>query len=255
MGRTIQDAVRDACLWLPGAEEVMSHGMPSYKAGKMFANFTVNHHGDGRVSLWLAAPPGAQELYTKADPEHYFVPPYVGPKGWLGVNLNSGLDWQRVASHIREAYLHVAPRKLAADVPDTPHIEPPNAKDDPALIDPMSLPHREAAVSELSSLCLALPETSTAEQWGRPSWKAGKKTFVTAYHRHDVGLLFSFWVGAERQSMLAEDPRFRIPAYTGANGWIELKAEHGTNEHELAGLVEESYRHFALKRMLKALDG
>jgi hypothetical protein len=56
--------------------------------GKTFAAYVVNHHGDGRIALWLNAPSGAQELYVKQEPKHFFVPPYVGPRGWLGVNLD-----------------------------------------------------------------------------------------------------------------------------------------------------------------------
>lgn len=253
--RDLHAVVRDLCTWMPETEELISHGSPSYKAaGRQFASFTINHHGDGRVALWLVAPPGAQELYVQAEPEHYFVPPYVGPKGWLGVNLNTGLTWQRVAEHAREAYCHVTPQRLHSALGKTPEIKPPEQDLDPYEIDPLARPDRAEVLSRLSDLCLALPETSTAQQFGNPAWKAGKKTFVTAYHS-DGRLRLSFWVGGERQSMLADDPRYRVPAYTGPNGWIDLDAEHGINDDEVQGLVLDSYRHFALKRMLKALEG
>ncbi len=238
---------------MPETTELISHGSPSYKAAsKQFASFTVNHHGDGRVSLWLAAPPGAQELYTTEQPEHYFVPPYVGPPGWLGVNLNTGLDWQQVAQHVREAYCHVAPNRLSDGLDATPKIKPPTAEMDPYDVDPLSHPDRQAAIRTLSDICLSLPETSTGEQFGNPCWKAGKKTFAIASHGA-AGLTFSFWVGGERQSMLEEDPRYRIPQFTGHNGWIDLTAEHHIDADEIEQLVMDSYRHFALKRMLKAI--
>ncbi len=255
MTRNVEAVVREMCVWMPEVTEHWSHGAMAFKGAKrQFASFAVNHHGDGRVALWLAAPPGAQSLYVDAEPAHYFVPPYVGPKGWLGVNLNSGLDWQRVALHVREAYCHVAPDRLAAGLGGTPEIAPPDEEMSPEEVDPLCRPDRRELIDDLASQCLALPEVSSALQFGSPSWKAGKKTFATAYFA-DGKLRYSFWVGAERQSMLNDDPRYRVPAYTGANGWIELDAENATAPDELEGLVLDSYRHFALKRMLKVLDG
>jgi hypothetical protein len=76
--------------------------------------FLNDHHGDGRLALWCAAPPGAQEALTSADPEGYFRPPYVGHRGWIGVRLDRALEWERVADAIEEAYRTVAPPRLVA---------------------------------------------------------------------------------------------------------------------------------------------
>ena len=98
MAKDINQAVREVCLWFPEAEEFLSHGSPNFRVrGKTFAAYTVNHHGDGRVALWLNAPRGAQEMHVSAEPRHFFVPPYVGPRGWLGVHLDKGLSWKRIA--------------------------------------------------------------------------------------------------------------------------------------------------------------
>ena len=87
-------AVRAACLWLTEAEEYLSHGSPNFRVrGKTFATYVVNHHGDGRVALWLNVPAGAQEIHVSADPIHFFVPPYVGGRGWLGVRVDRRLPW------------------------------------------------------------------------------------------------------------------------------------------------------------------
>ena len=110
MAKDINKAVREVCLWFPEAAEVISHGSPDFRVrGKTFATYVVNHHGDQRIALWLNAPAGAQELYTRAEPKHFFVPPYVGPRGWLGVQLDKGISWKRVAKLVREAYEKVAP--------------------------------------------------------------------------------------------------------------------------------------------------
>jgi hypothetical protein len=81
MARDVHQAVREACLWLPEAEQFLSHGSPNFRVrGKTFASYVINHHGDGRIALWLNAPPGAQEQHVHREPRHFFVPPYVGPR-------------------------------------------------------------------------------------------------------------------------------------------------------------------------------
>jgi predicted DNA-binding protein (MmcQ/YjbR family) len=255
MGRSIEDAVRDACLWLPETQEKTAHGMQDFRVRKKtFATLAINHHGDGRIALWLHSPQGAQELYVDGDPEHFFVPPYVGPRGWLGVHLDRGLDWGRIASLVREAYANVAPSGLAEALGATPEVAAPNESVDPEIFDPLSAAHLRETVAAVRSFCLALPEVSEATQFGSPCWKAGKKTFC-GLHRHQGRLALQCWVGADRQGTLTFDPRYRVPAYSGHNGWISLDAEDGVMHKEVEALILDSYRHFALKRMLKTLDG
>ena len=76
--------------------------------------FSHDHHGDGRTALWLNAEEGVQALLVQADPERFFVPPYVGPKGWVGVSLGGSVDWKEVASLVEDAYRTTAPARLAA---------------------------------------------------------------------------------------------------------------------------------------------
>ena len=94
----------------------MSHGAPSFfirdKLG--FVNYMDNHHDDGRLALWCACPRGMRDGLVKAQPDQYFVPPYVGFRGWIGVRLDGEPDWDDVERVIRDAYLAVAPKKLAA---------------------------------------------------------------------------------------------------------------------------------------------
>ena len=73
-----------------------------------------DHHGDGRLALWCAAPPGMQPGLVKANPRGYFVPPYVGYRGWIGVHLDKGLSWDEIARVIEDAYVTVAPKKLVS---------------------------------------------------------------------------------------------------------------------------------------------
>ena len=72
----------------------------------------TNHHGDGRFAIWCAAPEGAQRMLVDAGPERFFVPPYVGHRGWVGVRLDRGLDWDEIAGIAEDAYAEVAPARL-----------------------------------------------------------------------------------------------------------------------------------------------
>ena len=252
-GRTTGDVVRELCLALPGSEEVLSHGSPGFRvAGKSFATYTVNHHGDGRVALNIASPPGVQQLLTETGPDGYFIPPYVGPRGWLGIELNKGLDWQEIARLVREAYEHVAPASLLSELPATPVIEPPDIAMAPEDIDPFLRGRARDIVGRTGELCAKLPQTSETVQFGSPVWKAGKKTFAGVHHS-DGRLQLHIWVGVERQSLMTEDPRYHIPAYTGHHGWIGLDVEDYVDWKEVRALLLDSYRHFALKRMLRQL--
>jgi hypothetical protein len=109
------DRVRELCLSLPETNERLSHGQPTFfiRDKKTFVMYLDNHHDDGRLALWCAAPEGMQNALVAGAPEHYFVPPYVGHRGWIGVRLDRDLDWNEIAGAIEEAYLTVAPRKLA----------------------------------------------------------------------------------------------------------------------------------------------
>ena len=72
----------------------------------------TDHHGDGRFAIWCAAPAGVQGMLVEADAEKFFVPPYVGHRGWLGVRLDRGKDWNELAGITEDAYAEVAPPKL-----------------------------------------------------------------------------------------------------------------------------------------------
>ena len=252
--KDIRSAVRALCLSLPEAEERSGKRMPDYLVrGKVFALLAVNHHGDGHTALWLPAPPGAQQLHAEMAPEHYFVPPYVGPRGWLGVHLDRGNDWLAIESRVREAYVHIAPAELRGRMGPPLDIEAPAGSLDPEDFDPLTAPHAQALLSRIRAFCDCLPETTEGVQFGKPSFKAGRKTYLSV-HRGDRRLRLQFWVGPELQATLTEDPRFTIPMYIGHRGWIDLDVEDRIDWDEVRELVLGSYRHFALKRMLKALD-
>ena len=106
--------VRRICMALPEATEKRSHGEPTFFVRKkVFAMCANNHHNDGRIAVWLPAPPGLQEMLIESAPGTYFKPPYVGVRGWIGINLNRITDAD-LASHVREGWFRVAPKKLSA---------------------------------------------------------------------------------------------------------------------------------------------
>ncbi|MEM7305397.1 MAG: MmcQ/YjbR family DNA-binding protein [Planctomycetota bacterium] len=110
--------VRKICLALPEATEKEAWGAPTFRVrDKMFAIYAENHHGDGRIALWCNAPVGAQQVLVHAEPDRFFVPPYMGPRGWIGLLLDQ-LDDDAVAQHAREGYRKVAPKKLLALLPE-----------------------------------------------------------------------------------------------------------------------------------------
>jgi hypothetical protein len=107
--------VRSLCLALPETSERLSHGEPTFfiRGKKTFVMFVDNHHGDGRLGIWCAAPDGMQAALVEADPERFFAPPYVGHRGWLGLRLDRPFDRDELAGIVEDAYLTVAPKRLA----------------------------------------------------------------------------------------------------------------------------------------------
>ena len=255
MAKDISQAVREVCLWFPESAEVISHGSPDFRVrGKTFATYVINHHGDGRIALWLNAPAGAQELYTKEEPKHFFVPPYVGPRGWLGVHLDKGISWKRVAKLVREAYEKVAPPALSTKLGKTIEIEPPTKTLSAAEIDPMQSKRAQSVLKAMRRICLALPETSEEKQFGFPVWRAGKKTFAQAYqYRDETGCGSRSGSASSGRRCSLRDKRYQIPKYMGHNGWIALDVSKHLDEDEVSELALFSYRHFALRRMLQQL--
>jgi hypothetical protein len=109
------ERLRSICLSMPEATERLSHGEPTWfvRGKKTFVTY-ADHHHDDRLAFWCAAPDGVQAEMVSAEPNRFFVPPYVGVRGWLGVRLDISTDWDEIAEIVTEAYRHVAPRKLIA---------------------------------------------------------------------------------------------------------------------------------------------
>ncbi len=101
------DRLRDLCLSLPDAWEKQSHGEPTFWVGKrMFATFAdaANHHGAGRYAVWCLATHTTQDLLVSRSPDRYFVPPYAGPSGWVGIYLDRRPRWTDVAERLQHSH-------------------------------------------------------------------------------------------------------------------------------------------------------
>ena len=114
------ERVREISLALPEVTERLSHGAPTFfvRDERAFVMCMDDHHGDGRLAIWCAAAPGVQAMLVGDDPERFFVPPYVGHRGWLGVRLDVKPDWDEIGGILEDAYRAVAPKRLVAELDD-----------------------------------------------------------------------------------------------------------------------------------------
>jgi hypothetical protein len=113
--RTLE-RIRKICLAFPETSERLSHEAPTFfvRQKRAFLMVVTDHHGDGRFAIWCAAPAGLQQALVGSDPEGFFVPPYVGHRGWLGVRLDADLPWSTIEGIAEDAYAEVAPAQLVA---------------------------------------------------------------------------------------------------------------------------------------------
>jgi hypothetical protein len=106
------DRLRAICLALPEAVEKEAWGDPTFRVRERI--FAMQKRGDGRVSLWCKAPPGSQTVLVGAAPERFFVPPYVGHRGWLGIRVDSEIDWDELTDLLHGSYRMTAPKRLVS---------------------------------------------------------------------------------------------------------------------------------------------
>jgi len=106
------ERVRRICHALPETEEKISHGEPTwFVRKKVFAMFSNNHHHDGHIAVTIPAAIGIQAMLIKTAPKKFYRPPYVGVRGWVGIELGQVSD-KELAFHINEAWRLIAPKKL-----------------------------------------------------------------------------------------------------------------------------------------------
>jgi hypothetical protein len=106
--------LREVALSFPEINERLSHGAPTFliRDKRVLCHLFCDHHGDDRLAIWCAAPPGVQAELVEQEPDRFFVPPYVGHRGWIGLRLDIDPDWDEVAGILEEAYRLIAPKTL-----------------------------------------------------------------------------------------------------------------------------------------------
>lgn len=107
--------LRRICLALPQATEVEAWGAPTFRCGKIFAMYSDasdHQHSGGRPGVWLKAALGDQALMVRDRPDRFFVPPYVGTAGWIGVRLDKRPPWKEIETLVVESWRLIAPKKL-----------------------------------------------------------------------------------------------------------------------------------------------
>jgi predicted DNA-binding protein (MmcQ/YjbR family) len=134
--------LREICLALPEAFEKEAWGECTFRVtgGSMFAMSDSNHHHSGHFGVWVKAPPMVQEILVRSDGKRFFVPPYMGPKGWVGVRLDYKVKWDEVAAILKDGYLMSAPKRLGGRVP--------SAMDEVASMSNISTKRRATSISK-----------------------------------------------------------------------------------------------------------
>ncbi len=243
------ERLRAVCIAFPGAEEKLSHGTPAFHVrGRMFVMFVDDHHADGRLAAWCKAMPSEQRALVATDPDRFFVPPYVGVKGWVGVRLDRpNTDWIELAILLEKGWSEIAPKRIAHE-PSRPRVPPPvRAKTDGV--------RAKDALERLSAVCLALPEATCEREGRHASFAVGKKAFAQFLDNHHGDGRIGVCVRAargENEKLVASNPkRFYLPAYIGAHGWVALGVDAArVNWRDVAERVTASYRSVAPKRLL-----
>jgi hypothetical protein len=220
------ERVRAICMGFPATQEKLSHGSPVFHVrGKLFVMFMDQHHDDGRVAVWCKATHQEQRAMVQDDPDRFFVPPYVGVKGWVGVRLDKPApDWVGLSIVAEHGWTSVAPPKVRSGqwVPDAPPPPPPVRKTtDPKVA-------REA-LARVTKVCLALPDTTCEREAQHATFRAKKKVFAYFLDNHHGDGVVSVCVKMPKQEAAAiskkEPKRFYLPAYIGGMGYVGVRLD------------------------------
>ena len=125
-GLAALDRLREIADGFPEVTERLSHHTPTFfiRDKKVLVHLFEDHHGDGRLAIWCAAPPGVQAELVEQEPERFFVQPYVGRRGWIGLRLDIDPDWDEVTGILDDAYRIAAPKTLIKKLDEATAGEP-----------------------------------------------------------------------------------------------------------------------------------
>jgi hypothetical protein len=246
------DRVREIALRFPAADEKLSHGSPSFHVrGKMFLMFVGEAYGRG-LAVWCKATLEEQRARVAGDPARFFVPPYVGAKGWIGVDVDpKTADWIDLSILVEDAWRSVAPpRVVRGEVVPERVVPAPTTRvtTDPRLA--------RDALSRLKKVCDALPEVECEEESKHATFRVRKKVFAYFLdNHHGDGAIAVCIRGDKRQNArtIATDPkRFYLPQYIGPRGYLGVRLDaKRVDWSDVAQRVSASYRIVAPKRLLQ----
>jgi hypothetical protein len=258
--------VRRICFEFPETTEKLSHGEPTFFVRKkVFAMFCNNHHNDGHIAVWLPAPPGIQAMLVESSPKKFYRPPYVGVRGWIGLELDQVSD-EELTFHIREAWRLIAPRKLQVLVESGQSIKQQDPIADRRVV---STNTPRAGVNEsviarrrarIEALVKSLPEATVTACGGQHlSLEVRGKRFGYYLDNHHgngrLALNCKAEPGANRSLADSAPERFHIPAYLGPRGWIGLWIDLPTIDwEEVQSILIDAYRLTAPKRLVAQLQ-
>lgn len=113
-GLAALERLREICAAFPEVNERPSHMTPTFfiRDKKVLCHLWDDHHGDGLLAIWCPAPAGVQAEIVEREPDRFFVPRYVGHRGWIGMRLDTDVDWDEVRAVVDDAYRVAAPATL-----------------------------------------------------------------------------------------------------------------------------------------------
>ena len=218
------ERVRQICLGFPAAEEKLSHGAPAFHVrGRQFLTFVDDHHGDGRIAVWVKSTLEEQRRLVADNPTRFYVPPYVGVAGWVGVHVDEkNADWIELSILVEEAWRAIAPPKvLRGEVPPAKAIAPA-----PVRVQTDGTIAR-AALERLSTICTSLPGVEVEKEGRHATFRVKKKVFVYFLDNHHgdgkVGACMRGDRRANAAAIKADPKRYFMPAYVGPRGYLGVR--------------------------------
>jgi hypothetical protein len=244
------ERVRAICMRFPASEEKLSHGAPSFHVrGKMFLNFVDDHHADGRLAVWCKASQQDQRRLVAEDAAQFFVPPYVGVNGWVGVRLDvPSTDWIGLSILVENGWTSVAPTSVREGrwVPKAPPPPPPRRLKTDAKV-------ARETLARMTKICLALPEATCERESQHATFRVTTKVFAYFLDNHHGDGVIAACVKVEKAAAAAlarkQPERFYLPAYMGARGWVGVRLDQGRVDwKDIAARIATSHAAVAPKR-------
>jgi hypothetical protein len=247
------ERVREIALRFPEAGEKLSHGAPSFHVrGKLYLQFRDGHHGDGRIAVWCKSTHDEQRRLMGENPSRYFVPPYVGVRGWVGVDVDpANADWIELSILVEHAWSSVAPARVVRGE----SVGKPKAALPPRARVTTDADVARAALDRLTAIGQTLPEATVEGAGSYATFLVGKKAFAYFVDNHHGDGVIGVWMRGDKREnarLVATDPeRYFVPAYVGSRGYFGIRLDtRRVDWNDVADRLGASYRSVAPKRLV-----